>query len=52
MTVIHKTPEDWLSFLIGIHKRLNVDIPETDNQSLRTLADLIGYVEHRAAHHL
>lgn len=43
---------DWLNFLIGINKRLKVDIPESDYQSLRTLADLIAYVKHRAAQHL
>jgi acyl carrier protein len=39
---------DWLNFLIGIHKRLQVDIPESDYQSLRTLTDLVRYVEQRA----
>ena len=36
---------DWLSFLRGIHRRLHVDIPESDYASLRTLADVVGYVE-------
>jgi acyl carrier protein len=40
---------DWLNFLIGIHKRLQVDIPEADYKSLRTLADVIGYVKQHAA---
>jgi acyl carrier protein len=40
---------DWLSFLRGIHKRLHVDIPETDYASLRTLADVVGYVERNAS---
>ncbi|RDH78172.1 acyl carrier protein [Mycolicibacterium moriokaense] len=35
---------DWLNFLIGIHKRLNVDIPESDYASLRTLSDVVGYL--------
>lgn len=39
---------DWLNFLIGIHKRLHVDIPEADYKSLRTLADLINYVKQHA----
>ena len=39
---------DWLNFLLGIHKRLHVDIPESDYASLRTLADVVGYVEQRA----
>ena len=40
---------DWLSFLRGIHKRLRVDIPESDYASLRTLADVVGYVEANAS---
>jgi len=40
---------DWLNFLIGIHKRLQVDVPEADYKSLRTLADVIGYVKQHAA---
>ncbi len=40
---------DWLNFLVGIHKRLNVDIPESDYKSLRTLAEVVGYVTQRAA---
>ncbi|AEV73775.1 acyl carrier protein [Mycolicibacterium rhodesiae NBB3] len=39
---------DWLNFLVGIHKRLNVDIPEEDYASLRTLTDVVRYVETRA----
>jgi acyl carrier protein len=39
---------DWLSFLRGIHRKLHVDIPETDYASLRTLADVVGYVEKNA----
>lgn len=35
---------DWLNFLVGIHKRLNVEIPEADYASLRTLADVMRYV--------
>jgi acyl carrier protein len=36
---------DWLNFLIGIHNRLQVDIPESDYASLRTLDDVVRYVE-------
>lgn len=39
---------DWLNFLVGIHKRLNVEIPESDYALLRTLADVVGYVTQRA----
>ncbi|MGB5113147.1 MAG: acyl carrier protein [Mycobacterium sp.] len=41
---------DWLNFLIGIHKRLQVDIPESEYASLRTLTDVLTYVEQHAAH--
>jgi acyl carrier protein len=40
---------DWLNFLRGIHRRLHVEIPEADYASLRTLADVVGYVEKNAA---
>lgn len=40
---------DWLNFLVGIHKRLHVDIPESDYASLRTLADVIRYAEEHGA---
>lgn len=39
---------DWLNFLLGIHKRFNVDIPESDYAALRTLSDVVGYVETHA----
>ena len=39
---------DWLNFLVGIHKRLNIEIPESDYALLRTLADVVGYVTQRA----
>ena len=35
---------DWLKFLVGIHERFGVDIPEADYASLRTLADVVRYV--------
>lgn len=40
---------DWLNFLVGIHKQLHVDIPEADYASLRTLADVVAYVDSRAS---
>ena len=43
---------DWLNFLIGIHKRLQVDIPETEYQTLRTLSDLTDYVTQHLAQSL
>jgi acyl carrier protein len=39
---------DWLNFLVGIHKRLHVDIPESDYASLRTLTDVVRYVDEHA----
>ncbi len=40
---------DWLNFLIGVKKALGVDIPESDYADLRTLDDIVSYVEqHRA----
>lgn len=41
---------DWLRFLVGINERLDVDIPESDYGSLRTLADVIGYVDMHRGH--
>jgi acyl carrier protein len=38
---------DWLNFLIGIHKRMQVDIPESDYAGLRTLSDLVSYIDQR-----
>ncbi|WP_280830676.1 acyl carrier protein [Mycolicibacterium frederiksbergense] len=39
---------DWLNFLVGVHRRLHVSIPEKDYASLRTLADVVHYVQHHA----
>ena len=39
---------DWLNFLVRLHKRFEVDIPETQYASLRTINDLTAYIdEHR-----
>jgi len=35
---------DWLNFLIGLHDKLKVDIPESDYAGLRTLNDLLDYL--------
>ncbi|HAL40690.1 MAG TPA: phosphopantetheine-binding protein [Polaromonas sp.] len=35
---------DWLNFLIGLHHKLKVDIPESDYARLRTLNDLLEYL--------
>ena len=42
---------DWLNFLIGIHKRLHVDIPESDYAGLKTLTDVVRYVDQHSAEH-
>jgi acyl carrier protein len=41
---------DWLNFLVAIHKRLHVAIPESAYGSLRTLTDVVDYVENHAVH--
>jgi hypothetical protein len=36
---------DWLNFLIGLHQALRVDIPESDYARLRTLDNLLDYLD-------
>jgi len=36
---------DWLNFLIGLHKELDVDIPEADYARLVTLDKLLAYLD-------
>jgi acyl carrier protein len=36
---------DWLNFLIGLHQKFKVDIPESDYTRLRTLDDLTEYLQ-------
>jgi len=38
---------DWLRFLIGLHGKLSVDIPESDYAGLATLQDLLTYLKAR-----
>ncbi|EHB55757.1 phosphopantetheine-binding protein [Mycolicibacterium rhodesiae JS60] len=35
---------DWLNFLVRLHKRFEVDIPESEYASLRTIEDLTNYI--------
>ncbi|OFZ86252.1 MAG: phosphopantetheine-binding protein [Betaproteobacteria bacterium RBG_16_64_18] len=35
---------DWLNFLVALHERLAVDIPEADYRKLTTLDTLIDYL--------
>ena len=36
---------DWLNFLIGLHDKLKVDIPEADFAKLVTLGDVLDYLK-------
>lgn len=36
---------DWLNFLLRLHKRFDVDIPESEYASLRTISDLTAYID-------
>jgi len=35
---------DWLNFLVGLHAKLKVDIPEADYAKLVTLDDFVSYL--------
>ena len=35
---------DWLNFLLRLHERLDVEIPESDYQRLVTIADIVAYL--------
>ncbi|NEX62364.1 acyl carrier protein [Noviherbaspirillum galbum] len=36
---------DWLNFLIALHQRFHVDIPEADYARLRCLDDIAAYLQ-------
>ena len=36
---------DWLNFLVRLHQRFEVDIPESHYASLRTVDDLTEYID-------
>ncbi len=38
---------DWLNFLIGLHQRLGVNIPEADYARLVTLDKVLDYLQAR-----
>ena len=38
---------DWLNFLIGLHQRLGVNIPESDYAELVTLDNVLDYLQAR-----
>ena len=35
---------DWLNFLLGLHEKLKVNIPEADYARLITLDDVVAYL--------
>ena len=35
---------DWLNFLLGLHRELSIEIPESDYARLVTLADVVAYL--------
>lgn len=35
---------DWLNFLLGLHEKLQVEIPEADYARLVTLDDVVAYL--------
>ena len=38
---------DWLNFLLGLHQRLKVEIPESDYRRLVTLDNVVAYLAAR-----
>jgi acyl carrier protein len=39
---------DWLNFLVALHERLEVEIPESDYARLATLNQVVDYLAARA----
>lgn len=40
---------DWLNFLVALHERLKVEIPEADYAKLGTLDQVVAYLSEKAA---
>lgn len=40
---------DWLNFLVAVHERIGVDIPDAEAARLRTLQQLVDYCVARQA---
>ncbi|MCE9607891.1 MAG: acyl carrier protein [Planctomycetia bacterium] len=38
---------DFLQLLIGLNKKLGIDVPESDYGKLRTIDDIVGYSQNR-----
>jgi acyl carrier protein len=39
---------DWLNFLVALHERLKVEIPEADYAKLGTLDQVVAYLQAKA----
>ena len=39
---------DWLNFLVALHEKLKVEIPESDYARLGTLNQIVDYLAHRS----
>jgi acyl carrier protein len=40
---------DWLNFLLGLHEKLHVEIPEADYRRLVALDDVVAYLAAKLA---
>ena len=40
---------DWLNFLVALHERFRVEIPESDYKRLGTLDEIVAYLAGRSA---
>jgi len=40
---------DWLNFLVALHERFKVEIPESDYRKLATLDQVVAYLAAKAA---
>ena len=40
---------DWLNFLVALHERFKVEIPESDYKNLATLDQIVAYLSAKAA---
>jgi acyl carrier protein len=40
---------DWLNFLVAVHEKIGVDIPDADAAKLTTLDKLVAYCVERSA---
>jgi acyl carrier protein len=38
---------DYLNFIVGMHEKLNVEIPERDYQKLVSLDDIVNYLREK-----